>query len=264
MARTSAQPSVREVSFDCPHCGAYAAQAWFDLLANSRPKDHRTPSIATPEGIERARSSKAVSDEDRDAYLSFAEQQVLGLVFLEDLERSAYGNFRVQNLYLSKCYACSEFAVWIHDRLTFPTSNVAPPANPDLPDEVRLDYHEAGRILDLSPRGAAALLRLAIQKLCVALGEQGQNIDDDIAALVKKGLAPLVQKSLDAVRVIGNEAVHPGTLDLKDDRDTASRLFQLINIIAEQLISNPKHVNEVYERLPEAKRKAIEKRDKRP
>jgi len=44
------------------------------------------------------------------------------------------------------------------------------------------------------------------------------------------------------VRVIGNEAVHPGKLDLKDDRDTATRLFKLVNIIAEQMISNPKHV----------------------
>lgn len=93
------------------------------------------------------------------------------------------------------------------------------------------------------------------------LREKGKNIDDDIASLVKKGLSPLVQQSLDAVRVIGNEAVHPGTLDLKDDRDTATRLFDLVNIIAEQMISNPKHVKEIYEKIPEEKRKAIERRD---
>ena len=63
------------------------------------------------------------------------------------------------------------------------------------------------------------------------------------------------------VRVIGDEAVHPGFLDLRDDRDTASRLFELVNIIAEQMISNPKRVEEMYERLPESKRRAIEKRD---
>ena len=69
---------------------------------------------------------------------------------------------------------------------------------------------------------------------------------------------------MDAVRVIGNEAVHPGTLDLKDDVDTATRLFDLLNIIAEQMISNPRHVKELYAKLPEAKRKAIEKRDGNP
>ncbi len=78
---------------------------------------------------------------------------------------------------------------------------------------------------------------------------------------MKKGLSALVQKALDSVRVIGNEAIHPGTLDLKDDRDTATKLFQLVNIIAEQMISNPKHVEELYGKLPEEKRNAIEKRD---
>lgn len=116
-----------------------------------------------------------------------------------------------------------------------------------------MDYEEAGTILNLSPRGAAALLRLAIQKLCAALGEKGKNIDDDIASLVNKGV--------DAVQVIGNEAVHPGTLDLRDDRDTTRKLFDLVNIIAEQMISIPKHIEEVYAKIPEEKRKAIDKRD---
>ena len=166
-----------------------------------------------------------------------------------------------ENLYLSWCFNCREFSVWIYDRLVFPPSRECPPPNIDLPDDVRLDYEEAGRILNLSPRGAAALLRLAIQKLCAALGEKGKKIDDDIKSLVNKGLKPLVRKALDAVRVIGNEAVHPGTLDLKDDRDTATKLFDLVNIIAEQMTSIPKHVEEVYAKIPEEKRKAIDKRD---
>ena len=72
---------------------------------------------------------------------------------------------------------------------------------------------------------------------------------------------PLVQKSLDIVRVIGNEAVHPGVIDLNDDRDTASQLLILINSIADQMISHPKKVEELYGKLPESKREAIEKRN---
>src|SRR5262249_34300435 len=128
---------------------------------------------------------------------------------------------------------------------------------------VMADFEEAREIVNASPRGAAALLRLSIQKLCTHLGEKGKNIDDDIAALVQKGLNPLVQKALDIVRVIGNEAVHPGVLDLKDDRDTASKLFELVNSIADQMISHPKAVETLYEKLPEKKRKAIEERDRR-
>ena len=53
-------------------------------------------------------------------------------------------------------------------------------------------------------------------------------------------------------------------LDLKDDTDAAISLFQLVNIIAQQMISNPKHADEVYATLPESKRKEIEKRDAKP
>lgn len=129
------------------------------------------------------------------------------------------------------------------------------------PPDVRADYEEAWSIVALSPRGAAALLRLCIQKLCEHLGEKGK-LDDAIAALVKKGLDARVQKALDIVRVIGNESVHPGQMDLRDDPDTATELFRLINLIVEVMISQPKHIETMYSGLPESRRQAIEKRDK--
>jgi hypothetical protein len=112
-------------------------------------------------------------------------------------------------------------------------------------------------------RGAAALLRLAIQKLCKHLGEKGKNIDNDIGALVEKGLDGRIQKALDIVRVIGNNAVHPGQIDLRDDRATAEELFDLVNLIAETMINQPKHIEELYDRLPQGAREAIEKRDRK-
>ncbi|MCC0046711.1 MAG: DUF4145 domain-containing protein [Defluviimonas sp.] len=130
-----------------------------------------------------------------------------------------------------------------------------------MPDDIRRDYDEASTILDLSTRGAAALIRLGIQKLCKHLGQPGKNINDDIKALVAGGLDLRIQKALDVVRVVGNNAVHPGQIDLKDDRATAESLFRLLNLIVEKMISEPKHVDEVYAALPEEARKAIEKRD---
>lgn len=55
--------------------------------------------------------------------------------------------------------------------------------------------------------------------------------------------------------------MHPSTIDLNDDRDAASQLLVLINSIADQMISHPKKVEELYGKLPESKRKEIEKRD---
>ncbi|HZR18431.1 MAG TPA: DUF4145 domain-containing protein [Verrucomicrobiae bacterium] len=154
-------------------------------------------------------------------------------------------------------------AVWVHNQLLFPLNKVGPLPNQELPPEIISDFEEARGIVTASPRGAAALLRLSIQKLCKHLGESGKNIDGDIASLVKKGLNPTIQQALDIVRVIGNEAVHPGAMDLRDDRDIALHLFELVNGIADQMISHPKKVTELYAKLPEAKRKAIAARDRK-
>jgi hypothetical protein len=145
--------------------------------------------------------------------------------------------------------------------MIYPIVGAAPIPNSDLPEEVKRDYEEARSIASLSPRGAAALLRLAIQKLCRALGEKGEDLNNDIASLVKKGLNAKVQKALDSVRVIGNEAVHPGQMDLRDDADTAGKLFGLVNIVADAMITKPKRVDEIYEGLPKSKRAAIAERD---
>jgi len=65
------------------------------------------------------------------------------------------------------------------------------------------------------------------------------------------------------VRVIGNNAVHPGTIDLKDDRDTVNKLFRLVNFIAHKTITEPREVDEIYNGLPADKVAGINKRDKR-
>ncbi|WP_183265304.1 DUF4145 domain-containing protein [Acidocella aromatica] len=145
--------------------------------------------------------------------------------------------------------------------MSYPSSGSAPPPNSDIPDGIRADYQEAAAILSRSPRGAAALLRLAIQKICQHLGLPGRHLDTDIGALVQRGLLPAVQQALDAVRVIGNNAVHPGQLDLTDDPQSAATLFLLINLIAEQLITAPKQAQAIYDSLPEGARNAISRRD---
>jgi hypothetical protein len=136
-----------------------------------------------------------------------------------------------------------------------------PPPNGDLSPDALGDYEEARSILELSPRGAAALLRLAVEKICVELKAQGKDINERIAYLVGGGLPEAVQQALDAVRVIGNEAVHPGTLDLRDDRDTALRLFDLVNFIAEDRITRPKRVTAMYDKIPDSKKQGIDARN---
>ena len=153
------------------------------------------------------------------------------------------------------------YSLWLNEKIIYPDSTGIQEPNNDLEDDIRDDYLEAASIVNKSPRGAVALLRLAIQKLCKQLGEDGRNINKDIASLVEKGLPATIQQALDIVRVIGNDAVHPGQIDLKDNQQVANKLFELINIIAHVMITQPKEISALYETLPEEKREAIKTRD---
>ena len=129
-----------------------------------------------------------------------------------------------------------------------------------MPDEVKLDYEEAANIITQSPRGAAALLRLALQKLIIHLGGKGSNLNDDIARLVAQGLPVRIQQALDVARVIGNNAVHPGQIDV-DDVEISGNLFALLNLITEYMMTLPEKVEELYKNLPDNAKVAINLRD---
>ncbi|MDA3788485.1 MAG: DUF4145 domain-containing protein [Desulfobacula sp.] len=160
---------------------------------------------------------------------------------------------------VSRCEHCTEPAIWHKDKLVYPDRGPAPAPNPEMPNDIKEDYEEAASVLTRSPRGSAALLRLAIQKLCVHLGGDGKNINNDIQVLVTKGLPTQVQKALDVVRVTGNNAVHPGQIDT-NDVDIASSLFPLVNVIVEYMIDMPNRISGLYEALPDSAKNAIGKR----
>lgn len=170
------------------------------------------------------------------------------------------GQFPQTVIRVSKCEHCEQPAIWHQDKMVYPDRGPAPAPNPEMPKEIKADYEEAASILTRSPRGSAALLRLAIQKLCVHLGGDGKNINNDILVLVNNGLPVQVQKALDVVRVTGNNAVHPGQIDT-NDVDIAASLFPLVNVIVEYMIEMPNRIDSLYKTLPDSAKDAISKRD---
>lgn len=177
---------------------------------------------------------------------------------------SGTGGSAVNNdLLICKCTHCCEIAYWYKEKMIIPLSSNAPMPHSDLPESIGNDYLEARNIVNASPRGAAALLRLCLQKLMAELGETGKDINKDIGSLVQKGLPQEVQQALDIVRVIGNESVHPGEFDLQDDQDTAIQMFELINFIVEDQITRKKKISTLFSRLPKSKLDGIEARDKK-
>jgi len=144
--------------------------------------------------------------------------------------------FHYCDYYIGTCSCCNKESLWVgqgvaidvspHSEglMVYPDFGVAPLPENDMPDDVKIDYEEASCIFSRSKRGAAALLRLALQKLLKHLGQEGKNINEDIRALAQK-------------------------------------MFDLINFIVRKAITEPKELNELYLKMPETARKSAEMQD---
>lgn len=196
-------------------------------------------------------------------YLGSAHETHLQEVYFEKSKSSFMDGENRADISISLCVSCKKRTVWIDKRIIYPSSSTAPLPTENMPTEIIKYYCEARDVFRASPRSAAALLRLAIEKLTIILGGQkNKNINDNIAFLVKEGLNQKVQQALDTVRVVGNNAVHPGQIDLDDNPEMALSLFQLLNIIVDRTINEPNEIEKLYESLPKNSRDSIEKRDK--
>jgi hypothetical protein len=260
-------PSIKETTLSCPYCHRLAQQDWFKLYAWALPSKEPLPLMdealmqvtienniktglnnITPKMLEKWHATAVVQK----------EKARLGEVFFIPHVESRYCDNAISAMWGSQCFSCKNVALWLGESLIHPRICTAPVASPDLPEDIRVDVEEARTVLNDSPRASAALLRLAIEKLCNQLtGKPKLKLDDKIALLVQDGLHPRTQQALDAVRVIGNEAVHPGKMDLNDDRDTALTLFSLVDVIVHDTLTRTKIAEKAYALLPESTKNAI-------
>ncbi|WP_346671423.1 DUF4145 domain-containing protein [Helicobacter pullorum] len=229
MNNTYEKPEFNKEAFNCPFCGVYAKM---DFANFSNAAWQINSSI------------------DR-IILKFAHYITKNEQFDINQIKNRISNYGNIVPILSICHKCNKVAIWVDEKMIYPKPRLTPIPNEDLDDALKADYEEASNIVQDSPRGACALLRLVLQKLLIDLGED-KNINKAIRNLMdKKEIDEKLQKALDSVRVIGNSAVHPNELDLRDDVDTALALFGIINYIADKMISSKKKIDEIYNLLPE-------------
>ncbi|MFH1113418.1 MAG: DUF4145 domain-containing protein [Pseudomonadota bacterium] len=161
---------------------------------------------------------------------------------------------------ISFCTFCGKRAIWLEGKMVAPEYSEIPPPNKDLNKEIKRDYLEARSIAKKSPRGAAALLRLCLDNLCLQLGApEKKELFGKIEYLITANdLNMDIQQALHGVRVIGNEAVHPGVLDLNDNLDVVVTLFGLVNHIADVLITQPRKRQEFFDGMPDGLKRKID------
>jgi hypothetical protein len=243
-------PKYKSKKFICSHCNVLAKQDWLESynIANIIYK------LCDNYYLEYRRNIDSYSQDNIRKFINSIKK---------DIQIYVSNNILPENLSISFCQNCNNYSLWIDKKLIFPRTISIDPPNQDLNDEIKALYNEAKLIFNDSPKGAAALLRLALQKLLIQLGMKGKNINEDIGKLVKERQLPKeVQKALDIVRVIGNNSVHPGEINLDDNKEIALRLFKILNFIANKLITEPKELNSLYEEIiPENIKESIKKRD---
>ena len=267
MAAKQIVPQLGLDSYSCPHCGAISQQTWFKGFLVSTNRDQK-PTVEKYEptfhlAIKNARTKKPEEASEHKRQLDYLNRFEKNRLTYKSKRHTTSTSAEMVNFAFSHCFACSGFGIWVRGELIFPDSKIAFVPHDDMSPEIRSDFEEAAAIVPKSPRGAAALLRLCIQKLAVELGQPGENLNVDIRSLVGQGrISGAIQQALDVVRVVGNNAVHPGTIDFNDDKTVAVNLFGLVNLIVEAAIATPKHIKAMYEAVvPETTRKAIEKQD---
>lgn len=163
----------------------------------------------------------------------------------------------------STCQYCGKYHVWHNDKMIVPTNSPISMPIEDMPQVVKDLYLEARDVYPISYKSACALLRLALQHLCEELlkDKSKGEINKDIGQLVKETVPQEFQQALDIVRVIGNNAVHPGKMDEQDVKEYAVTLFELLNYIVQEKIVRPKLIGGIYDKLPGGVLKSIDKRD---
>lgn len=246
------EPVIFKTAFNCPSCTAYANQTWHQARAFH---------IHSPDEF------KLRIEKSKHEFLSSEHENVLrkdseAPSIILGLSANPYTKI-VVDIYFACCTCCGKISIWYNNQILHPEKTLPIPPHEDMPSEVLSEYLEAASILERSPRAAMALLRLATETLCKKLGEEKNSLNENIGLLVKRGLSEAVQQALDVLRVTGNNAVHPGSMDLEDQRENALTLFKLLNFIVEKFVAEPKQLSEAFSSLPQGVRDAIDKRDTR-
>lgn len=169
----------------------------------------------------------------------------LNIKCLENTPQDAY--LHTYNTQRSVCDKCKGECLWIEERMVFPDTGTAPQATEYMSTDIRKIYDEASRVLSKSPRSAAALLRLALEKQCKELGSTGKNLHEDITFIVEtKNVSSEVEDAMNDLRIAGNLAVHAGIINLHEDEKNVPIMFDLINFIIEELIARPQKRKEFH------------------
>jgi hypothetical protein len=210
------EPRLGAESFSCPYCNAVAHQDWYSLFL--RPENAAEVRVLTPEAVKALRQGDAQRDNIKEID-QFVERLKKNELTYEYQKHPHPLKAKMANLHISNCHSCNGFSLWVGGLLSFPTRI---DKTPELVEE---DLEEAAAILNKFPRGAAALMRVCIQKLVPLLEDNGNELNERVSSLVRKGLETEIQQAMDVLQVLPSDPVQLSQLESQADRETALRFL---------------------------------------
>lgn len=136
-----------------------------------------------------------------------------------------------------------------NNRLLYPAQTEVPKPNTDMPLNVKEVYNEAASIYNNSLRAGLALLRLGLELLCDQVGYNKGKLYHRIEKLAEDGVIDNDIKDIaHGVRGLGNDAIHTKQIGEKATLNEVKIVFELLNIITEELITKPKRKREFAEK----------------
>lgn len=241
MDSSARAPKHMKSSFNCPRCGAFTGQDWFDL--QGQPVD----------GSYGARELK--------------DSTLVGV------SRPTGASAEQARWTASKCFACKNHSIWVHTTLAYPDRQAAvrdseQVPNDDMPQDAADLFNEAVAVLPYSRRAAAALCRASMERLVKSLDPdcpRRAKLDERLARLEGRVSSTTIDL-LNVLRHVGNTALHgeqdgDGSATIyvdEDDETIAETFFLVINTLVDELITKPRRTAELYKNLPEGVRSSYE------
>ena len=237
MTSIKIEPKLGAESFSCAHCNAVAHHDWFSLFL--KPEDD--PAEIIVHTLEAAMLAK---NKENYELINGLKHNVLTYEYQEPPRTL---KVKLMNLYVSRCYSCRGFAIWVRDQLVFPIREGPPDiiegdfkevieGNSKKAEEHKTadDIEEAAAIVNRFPDGAAALIRVCIRKMMPLLEQSGKKLDDHIFSLVHKGLEVEIQQSMDRRHVLRQNPLKPTQFD-EERSEAATRMFDSLKEILKGL-----------------------------
>lgn len=227
----------------CEYCGKETKSLW--TLAGFHSKEENYYYL----GIIDYENDRVYPRKNMNKPLTFRNE------YYDSIEYSVSANVNIyKNLfYFENCESCQETSIYdaktgvkIHPK----TSDITKP-NKDMPQNIKDLYNEASSVFELSPRSSLAIIRLALDLLCIELeAKKEDSLFKKVEWLYEENVINDELKVLaHGVRGFGNDAVHPRNIDEKIDPKDAMLVFELINIIVDEKITKVKRKNELVSRF---------------